>query len=105
MFLDDKLYNICNEFSINTGNDVNKLNVIICEECENYYKSKIFIGMSKTEAKNILNRTFNLFDSFVSNLEKSKIHKLKILSVLFSEFTFKNQFLNNKEMSEFYNTL
>ena len=105
MFLDDKLYNICNEFSINTSNDVQRLNIMICKECENYYKSKINLQMTKTEVKALLNRTFNLWDSFVNNLEKSKIHKLKILSILFSGFTFKKQFLQNKEMNEFYNTL
>ena len=105
MFLDDELLQICEEAKINDPESVQSLNKKLCAKCEDYYRAKLNENLTMSETKVILDRTFNLFDSFVRMALKSDISQLKILGELFEKFTFRKQFLSNDEMSEVYNTL
>ena len=108
MFLDDKLYQICENYYLlnkHSSNDIQELNKKLFEECEIYYKSKITMSSKPSEVKIILDKTFNLFDSFVRRLKNSDNEILKIYGDLFEKFSFKKQFLNNPGMEEIYNKL
>lgn len=106
MFLDDELLKICEAIEISANQDIQELNKILYRKCEDYYKSKINpMQMSPKDVKVILDRTFNLFDSFVRMALKSEKSHVKILGKLFKEFTFKKQFLSNEKMNKIYNKL
>lgn len=105
MFLDDKMLNICENAIINNSDDVRILATNIYKECEVYFKSKVYKDMPNKELKSILDKTFNLFDSFVRNAEKSDNKQLQILGDLFKDHTFKKQFLSNKDMYRVYFSL
>ena len=105
MFLDDELLKICEDAITTTPQDIQELNKTLCGKCEDYYRKKINKNMTPKEVKVILDRTFNLFDSFVRMALKSNISQLKILGELFKEFTFKKQFLSNDEMNKVYSKL
>ena len=105
MFLDDELLKMCEDYNGTTPEEVQRLNVDICKKCEDYYKSKINMTLSNKEVKVILNKTFNLFDSFVRMAKKSKTKKTQLLGGMFEKFSFKLQFLENKEMAIFYMNL
>ncbi len=102
MFLDDKLIKICEDFEIETTDDVQKLNQKLINKCVDYYTDKLNENMTNKEVKVILQKTFNLFDNFVRMLEKSKNSKLNVLHKLFKDYTFKQQFLANQEVAEVY---
>ena len=102
MFLDDKLIKICEEFEIETTDDIQELNQKLTNECVNYYTEKLNPILTNKEVKVILDKTFNLFDSFVRMLEKSTNPKLNVLHKLFKDYTFKKQFLANAKVSEVY---
>lgn len=102
MFLDDELFNMCIDLRVDTPGYVQKLNLNLCRKCESYYKSKIHMGMTEKDVKTILNRTFNLFDSFVRKLKESENKQMQILGELFEEFTFRKQFLSDAKMNKFY---
>lgn len=106
MFLDEELLKIVEETEINSGYDIIKLNDIICNKCQDYYKEKIIPSQtSYKEAKVILNKTFNLFDSFVRLCKKHKSPIVNIMGDMFEKHTFKSQFLQNERMAEIYNKL
>jgi len=102
MFLDEKLIEICKNTDVDTPEKIQELNRVICRECELYYKSKINLQMGRLEVKAILDRTFNLYDSFVKMALKSNDYKLQILGEMFQKYTFKSQLLENKEMARIY---
>lgn len=105
MFLDDELLFMCEHAKIPDANSVNFLVRILYVKCEDYYKKRINEKMSPKEVKVILDRTFNLFDSFVRMALKSENTQLKILGKMFEKYTFKKQFLSNKEMKNVYDKL
>lgn len=105
MFLDNKLLEICKNSEVTTSEHVQELNEKIIRTCEDYYKPKINQNLSNKEVKIILDRTFNLFDSFVRLALESDDNNLVIFGNMFKKFTFKSQFMSNKEMSKIYNTL
>ena len=105
MFLDDELLKMCEDTIINTPDNVIELNNDICQKCENYYKSKLTENSTDKEVKCILDRTFNLFDSFVINAKKSQNHQIKTFGELFENHTFKKQFLANNKVKEIYDKL
>ena len=105
MFLDDELLEICKNWDCSTPEQIQALNDKICKTCEAYYKSKLTATTLDKQLKIVLDRTFNLFDSFVRQAEKSEDAKIIRLSDMFKEYTFKRQFLSNKKMNEIYNKL
>ena len=105
MFLDDELLKMCQDSNPDTPEKLQQLNVDICSRCEDYYKSKLNKNSSPEQVKNVLDRTFNLFDSFVRMALKSEDYKVKILGELFEKNSFKKQFLSNLEMYIIYNNL
>ena len=105
MFLDDQLIQICRDAKVDTPVEFNRLNGILIETCQNYYKSKIKLGMKYNEVRTILDRTFKLWDSFIRMAENSDDTKLQMLSKLFAKYNFKLQFFLDDRLREFYNKL
>ena len=105
MFLNDELLKMCEDYEGTTGDEVQALNIALCEKCENYYKSKITPQSSLKTIKTTLDRTFRLWDSFIRMAKEHKSNKVKILAELFEKFTFKKQWLSNSEMAIIYKNL
>ena len=102
MFLDDKLLQICKEWDCSTPEKIQELNQKLCRECESYYKTKLNPSLSKYEVKTILDRTFNLWDSFVRMALENKDTKLIVLGAVYKEYSFKSQLMKNDEIVEIY---
>ena len=64
--------------------------------------SKLTSKMTASETKIVIDRTFNLFDSFVRMAKKSDSKKVRILGKMFEVHTFKKQFLANNEVAKIY---
>jgi hypothetical protein len=108
MFLDDELLKLTKEANINTPEDIQVLNTKLCHKCEDFYKKKLISdinGQTKTQMLVILNKTFNFWDSFVRMLKTDGDKELNILAILFERYSFKYQFLKNKEMLKVYKEL
>lgn len=105
MFLDEKLLQKCKDVEITDSQQLIDLKNEICKECEDYYKSKLSVYLSDKEIKTVMDKTFNLFDSFVRMALKSEDKKVVILGEMFSKHTFKEQWLSNEDMYEIYNNL
>ena len=65
MFLDEQLLQTCRDYSGTNPEDIQNLNKSLCKQCELYYKSKIKPTSNDCDVRVILDRTFNLWDSFV----------------------------------------
>ena len=105
MFLDDELFLMCEYAEINSGNDIQKLYVNLTEKCQEYYRKQITTETTAEEAKTILDRTFNIWESFVRMLVKSDQKTLQELGKLFKEYSFKKTFMNTPELAGVYNKL
>jgi hypothetical protein len=105
MFLDEKLLEMCKGADLTTPESIQQLNVDLSDECQNYYKGKIQPGTPKKEAKVILDKTFNLWDSFVRSALKSNNFELITLGKLFQEHSFKKQFMMNEDLKKLYESL
>ena len=104
MFLDDELLEMCRAKDCSIPENIQQLNADLCNRCQDYYKAKILPNMQKKEVKVILDRTFNLWDSFTRMAIKEG-GRMAILGELFSEYTFKKQLLSNDEMARIYGSL
>ena len=93
MFLDDQLLEMCKNTDCAIPENLQKLNKDLCDACQTYYRGKIYIGMPNKEAKVVLDKTFNFWDSFVCMALKSDDFSLKLLGKLFQEYSFKKHFL------------
>lgn len=111
MFLDDELFAICENHKLckngydSTGNDVQLLYGQIMSKTESYLKSKVTPVMTDKQLKTEFERTFNLFDSFVTQLNKSDNKTLNILGKVFLEYTFKKVYLDNPDILRVYNSI
>ena len=105
MFLDDELIQFCRNAELNTPEAIQQLNIDVCKKCEDYYKGKLYKNATNNDVKVILNKIFNLFDSFVRMAKKDKNKTMNIIGDLFEKYTFKKQFLQNKEMDIIYKSL
>ena len=106
MFLDDELLQITKKADTTTFENIFQLNVDLCKKCEKYYKNKLSTdGVNSKQIKVILDRTFNLWDSFVKMLEKDSNKSLNRLAPFFRDYSFKQQLLQNKEMNRIYSNL
>ena len=103
MFLDDKLLEICRNTKADTPELIQQLNVDICTECDKNWKSKLSEDCSYRDVKISMDRTFNLFDSFVKTALESKDDKLRILGEMFKKYNYKEQLLAHDYISEIYN--
>ena len=102
MFLDNELLQMYEQSEPDTPEKLQQLNRDICLKCEVYYKSRLNPKMTNNEIKIILDRTFNLFNSFVKMAIKSDSKKVRILGKMFEGHTFKKQFLENNEVAKIY---
>lgn len=105
MFLDQELLKICSESMPDTPEKVQQLNRDICKKCEEYWKGNTNDSTPAKQVKVVLDRTFNLFDSFVRMAKKSQDWKLRIIGDLYEENTYKKQLLANKEIADIYKKL
>ena len=104
MFLDDELLEMCKNADFSETENIQQLNVDLCIKCETYYKAKIYPNISKKEVKAVLDKTFNLWDSFTRMAIKEG-GRMKLLGELFQSHTFKKQLLSNDEMARIYGSL
>lgn len=109
MFLDDELLEMCKSANLDNETSIQQLNEDICKRCEVYYKEKLIIlyennGTNK-EAKIIMDKTFNLFNSFVRMAKKDTNETISLIGNFFEKHSFKKQLFNNKEIERFYNKL
>lgn len=104
MFLDDELLEMCKNTDCIEAEEIQQLNVDLCKKCEQYFKSRIYPNMAKKELKAIMDRTFNLWDSFTRMAVKEG-GKMKILGEMFQTHSFKKQFLSNDKIAQIYNSL
>jgi len=105
MFLDDELLEMVKSSDAKTAEDIQQLNVDVCDKCQEYYKQRITHGMPKREVKVIFDKTFKLFDSFVRQLKNSDNRILQIYGEMFEKVTFKQQFMNNEHLRKLYEEL
>lgn len=105
MFLDDKLLRMCKEADCTTTENIQSLYVSLCQECESYYKERLSATMSSYELKALIDKTFNMWDSFVRMASKNDDKLLVILSETFREFSFKKAFLESETATKLYNSL
>ena len=105
MFLDEELYLMVSYFEGTTAENIQQLNKDVCKKCEDYYKSKINATMSNKQVKVILDRTFNLFDSFVNICLRDENKIIQLFGEAFKKHNFKKQFLSNDEMRIIYMNL
>lgn len=105
MFLDDKLLKMCKEADCTTTENIQSLYVSLCQECESYYKERLSPTMPNYELKALLDKTFNMWDSFVRIASKDDDKLLVILSETFREFSFKKAFLESETATKLYNSL
>ena len=103
MFLDDELVEMCK--GVRTADEITKLYTDVMKKCEVYYKSKINAFMTEREVKTILNKTFNLFDSFVRNAKKHPDRGIQVLGEMFEKYSFKRAFLDHPERKRIYESL
>lgn len=103
MFLDDKLLEMCRTFDYNQK--VSVLHNALIDECQDYYKSKITPAMPKKEVKAILDKTFNLWDSFTRMTRVDTNEKVKTMGEVCALFTFRKCFMDIPELKELYNSL
>ena len=104
MFLDDELLLMVKKADCSTEENIQQLNVDLCTKCEKYYKEKLYPQITKKEVKTILDKTFNMWDSFI-RMGKKEDEKIKIIVDMFEKYSFKKQLLSNKEMARIYNEL
>ena len=77
----------------------NELNKKLCGMCEKHYKSYLNDTSNKEECRQVLKKTFNLWDSFVNKLDKSD-YREQLYIDLFTKHSFKNQFFSNQKMKD-----
>ena len=104
MFLDQELLEMCRAKNCSIPENIQQLNVELCKKCEQYFKSKILPNMLKKDVKAVMDRTFNLWDSFTRMAIKEG-ENMKLLGELFQQYTFKKQLLSNDEMARIYGSL
>ena len=105
MFLDDQLIEVCKDAEINEPDDVQQTYNDLIDVCQDYYKKQIFPGMKRPEVKIILDRTFKLWESFVRMALESENAQVVTLGSLYEKYSFKNTFLKDERLEQFYNTL
>lgn len=104
MFLDDELLEMCRVADCSEPDNIQQLNVDLCKKCKDYYTSKISPNMLKKDLKAVLDKTFNLWDSFTRMAIKEG-GRMALLGEMFSKYTFKKQLLSNDEMARIYGSL
>jgi hypothetical protein len=100
-FLDDQLYTTVKNTGINNIDEFSKMMNNLFILCENKYKSELKSGISKQEAKAIIDRVFNYWDLFIKRLEKENYFLIKSIK----SNSFKDAFMNNELAKSEYDKL
>ena len=103
MFLDEVLLEMCKTYDYTQK--VSTLYTQLCDKCQEYYQSKISPFMPKKDVKVILDRTFNLWDSFTRMAIKDDNVNVRIMGEICKNFTFKETFMDVPELKELYDSL
>jgi len=105
MFLDDEMFEYCENMNITTFENLQKDYALICIKFDDYRKNAITNKMNRKEMKAVVNRTFNLWDSLVNRLLISRVSKLKSIGGLLQRNSYKDSFLKDKKMKAIYDSL
>lgn len=106
MFLDDQLLKICKEADLTQTENIKDLYINVMFTCDSYIKERVNEKSTEKELKTIIDKAFNLFDSFSKSLAKSNDSIFIILSTtLFKEGTFKAVYLENEQIKRIYYSL
>jgi hypothetical protein len=103
MFLDEKLLEMCRTYDYTQG--VSALLNQLCAECEDYYKTRITPTMDRKEVKAILDKTFNLWDSFVRMAIKDDNDDVRCMGMACEKYTFKWLFMRQPGLKQTYDSL
>jgi arginyl-tRNA synthetase len=104
----DTLKQMCKDCDADTEDKIQQLNQDLKTRCTNYYRAKLKelpITTPSKEIKTVIDRTFNLWDSFIKKALSSEDSKLLMLGILFQKYSYKDDFMSNKLASETYNKL
>lgn len=100
-FLDDQLFEYTTQKVIKKTDDFVDLMNELFKICESDWKPKYHEGMSKSEVKVLVDRTFNMWNLF----EKKLIKENYFLTKQICEYSYKKTFMENPELSKIYNQL
>jgi|ERR1700741_292289 len=101
-FLDDILYKQAINRDIQSDTDVKDLINELFKICEDYWKSKVTLGVTtKPELKILLDRSFTCWDSFVRRLKKEKWS----FSYILEKYSYKEIFMQDDKFRDIYNNL
>lgn len=96
-----RITEIYKQADITTSDGIQKLNVDLKRRCVEYYQKQIIPTMTYEDVKVLLDRTFNLWDSFINKMLRGDLRMI-IIGGLFRKYGFKETFLENKELAEIY---
>jgi len=105
MFLDDEVLEMCKKARLDTPEDIQKFYSDVCTKFDNYRRNNMHAFMTSKEIKRVINKTFNLWDSTVRMCLKSGEHKLIVIGEMLQKYSFKDNFLKDKEMKRIYDSL
>lgn len=100
-FLDDKLFEHTINRQLNAASDAEALINELFDIMEAYWKPQFNVGMSKKDARTIIDRAFSLWDLFIKKLEKEKY----FLADIIKDNSYKQAFMDNPELKRIYDSL
>jgi len=98
MFLDDQLYLITKCEKISSAEDYVKLVNKLFKAVEDYFKPKLSATMTYAEGAALMDKTFKLWDMFISKLEKENWFLVDVLK----KSSYKEHFMANPKLEEIY---
>lgn len=104
MYLDDELLEMCRAKDCSKPENIKQLSDELYQKCQNYYIQKITLSTPCSEAKVLITRAFNLWDSFVRRAIKEG-GKMALLGEFFQEYSLKKILLSNERFAEMYKKL
>ena len=60
---------------------------------------------SSKDIKAVIDKTFNLYDSYIRQCKDSKVYQANVVGTTFEKYSFKQSFLKSPELNKFYKEL
>lgn len=98
MFLDDRLYEQVKLKDIKKPEDFQVLVNELYQICERYFKPELSAGLTYQQVSQLMNRTFKLWDLFITKLEKENWFLVDVLK----DYSYKKLYLSNPKLKELY---
>ena len=98
MFLDDQLYEWVKLREIEKPDDFQTLVNELYDIVEAYFKLKLRPDMTYTEGSIMMDRTFKLWDLFITKLKKENWYLIDVLE----KYPYKDAFMSNDKLKEIY---